>query len=70
VLALPIPAVGDAQCADFTLNTVETADFLAGFIKGFTGNDHKAEMETCFKDTDAFEMDVCAVVKALETKDN
>jgi hypothetical protein len=71
VLALPLPSLGDATCDGKTsLNTVELADFIAGFIKGFTGNDHKAEMETCFKDTDAFEMDVCSIIKAISTKDN
>merc|ERR1712156_438168 len=59
-----------ADCGEFTLNTVEVADFLAGFVHGFSGNDHKTEMETCFKDTDAFEMDVCSIVKAIMTKDN
>jgi hypothetical protein len=63
--------IKDTLCYDdFTLNTVEVADFLAGFVHGFTGNDHKAYFETCFKDTDAFEVDVCNVVKGIASKDN
>jgi hypothetical protein len=73
-IALPVEASfgygASADCGDFTLNTVEVADFLSGFVHGFSGNDHKAEMETCFKDTDAFELDVCSIVKAIITKDN
>lgn len=70
-IALPLPSeLGNADCGDFTLSTVEVADFIAGFIDGFTGHDHKAYMETCFKDTDAFETDVCTLVADLKTKDN
>jgi hypothetical protein len=71
-IALPVEASygASADCGDFTLNSVEVADFLSGFVHGFSGNDHKTEMETCFKDTDAFEMDVCSIVKAIITKDN
>ena len=35
----------------FELNTIEVADFLAGFVHGFTGQDHKAYFESCIKDT-------------------
>ena len=53
-LALPMPSsIGaSAKCADFDLNTSEVADFIAGFIKGFTDKDHKTELEACFADTD------------------
>lgn len=51
-LALPVPAdykLGNSvSCGNFSLNTVEIADFLAGFMAGFTGHDDKAYMETCF----------------------
>ena len=71
-IALPVPAsLGDTKCYDgFTLTTVEVADFLSGFIHGFTGNDHKAYFETCFHDTDAFEVDVCTAVRDFASKDN
>jgi hypothetical protein len=46
------------------------ADMLAGFVAGFTGNDHKAYFETCMKDSDAFEMDICNAVNDFRTKDN
>lgn len=54
-LALPLPSLSQVQCADFPMSTVEIADFIGGFIEGFTGNNHKTELEGCFKDTDAFE---------------
>ena len=52
-LALPVPAdykLGNTvKCNDsFSLNTTEIADFIAGFMAGFTGHDDKAYMETCF----------------------
>jgi hypothetical protein len=51
-LALPVPAdykLGNTvSCGNFSLNTVEIADFLAGFMAGFTGHDDKTYMETCF----------------------
>ena len=42
-IALPVPkSVGAVDCYEgFQLNTVEVADFLAGFVHGFTGKDHK-----------------------------
>jgi len=71
-LALPKPAsIGaSASCADFDLTTTEVADFIAGFIKGFTNNDHKTDLEGCFADTDAFEADICTFVADFRTKDN
>jgi hypothetical protein len=51
-LALPVPAdykLGNTvSCGKFSLNTVEIADFIAGFMAGFTGHDDKTYMETCF----------------------
>ena len=55
---------------DFKLNTIEVADFLAGFVHGFTGNDHKAYFEQCFKDNQGFENDICEVAYDFSTKDN
>ena len=69
-------AVGPIQTADYTVGTLDCqlsdakdADFLAGFIAEFTGNDHKAYFETCFKDSDAFKADICTAVNAFATKD-
>ena len=75
-LALPVPSaedlemVGDKDCGDFTINTTVLADYLAGFFNGFTGNDDKAAMETCFHDNDSFETDVCDFVADFRTKEN
>ena len=75
-LALPVPTaedlemVGDKDCGDFTINTTVLADYLAGFFNGFTGNDDKAAMETCFHDNDSFESDVCEFVADFRTKEN
>ena len=55
---------------DCQLNTVEVADFLAGFVYGFTGNNWQSYFETCFKDTPAFETDVCTAVNDFATKEN
>ena len=52
------------------LTSIEVADFAAGMIHGFTGNDHKAYFETCFHDTVAFETDICTAVADFATKDN
>ena len=71
-MALPVQSgeLGDVECADFKLSTTIIADYLAGFMHGFTGHDDKAEMETCFADDDAFETDVCEFVADFRTKDN
>ena len=73
-IALPVQSeeleLGDVSCADFTLSTKIIADYLSGFMHGFTGHDNKAEMEACFADTDAFETDVCEFVADFRTKDN
>ena len=71
-IALPVQSgeLGDVECADFKLSTTIIADYLAGFMHGFTGHDNKAEMETCFADDDAFETDVCEFVADFRTKDN
>merc|ERR1712151_1315133 len=71
--ALPLPALEvsdpDPTCMA-TLNSKADADFLAGFIANFTGNDHKDYLETCFKDTDQFRTDICSAVSDFATKDN
>ena len=59
--------VRDIEC---NLNTTEVADFLAGFVYGFTGNNWQSYFETCFKDTPAFEADVCTAINDFATKDN
>ena len=71
-IALPVPSgeLGDVKCADFELSTIIIADYIAGFMHGFTGNDNKAAMEACFQDNDGFETDVCEVVADFRTKDN
>ena len=48
-------AYGDTDCGDFTLSTTEIADFLAGFVYGFTGENYQTYFESCFTDTPAFE---------------
>jgi len=55
---------------DCTLNAKEEADFLAGFIFGFTGHDQKAYLESCYHDTPQFETDICNAVNDFSTKDN
>jgi hypothetical protein len=52
------------------MSTVEVADFIGGFMEGFTGHNNKADLETCFHDTDAFEQDICTFVADFRTKDN
>jgi len=52
------------------LTTPIIADILAGFVMGFTGKDDRVDLEACFKDTDAFEQDMCDVADAFATKDN
>ena len=72
-IALPIAGaeqLGDTKCADFTLSTTIIADYLAGFMEGFTGNNNKAAMEACFADSPDFETDVCEFVADFRTKDN
>ena len=67
-LVLPVEsALEDIEC---DLNTTEVADFLAGFVYGFTGNNWQSYFETCFKDTPAFEADVCTAVNDFATKEN
>jgi len=72
ILIGPVQSGLDASvnCGDFSLDTVEVADFLAGFVNGFTGHDDQAYLETCFKDTDSFEQAICTAVTDIETKDN
>lgn len=71
LLALPKPpSYQTIKCADFDLNTTEVADFIAGFMEGFTGNNKKTGVEQCFKDTDPFEQDICDIVADIRTKDN
>ena len=70
-LALPVQTLGGVKEDCLALmNTTTAADFLAGFIYGFTGNDHKAYFETCFKDNSGFEADICEVAYDFSTKDN
>ena len=71
-IALPVAGaeLGDTKCADFTLSTTIIADYLAGFMAGFTGNNNKEAMEACFADSPEFEADVCEFVADFRTKDN
>merc|ERR1711933_16816 len=66
--ALPLP--GLAVGFDCELNDKVEADYLAGFIKSFTGNDHSATLETCFKPSAKFTADMCTAANAFATKDN
>ena len=58
------------DCGDFTLNTTEIADFLAGFVAGFTGDDYQTYFESCVQDTQEFESSICTAVNDFMTKDN
>lgn len=58
---------GDIEC---NLTTTEVADFLAGFVYGFTGDNWQSYFETCFHDTPAFEASVCTAINDIATKDN
>ena len=70
-LALPVMTLeGVKEDCLSLMNTTTAADFLAGFIYGFTGNDHKAYFEQCFKDNQGFENDICEVAYDFSTKDN
>lgn len=73
-ILLPVPAELEDDplpCPKgFDLTTLEVADFVAGFMFGFTGHDDKADMEQCFKDTPEFRTDMCNVYANLVTKDN
>merc|ERR1712151_46899 len=65
--ALPLPGLSTIDCE---LNDTVEADYLAGFIKSFTGNDHSAYLETCFKPSAKFTADMCTAANAFATKDN
>ena len=39
----------------FEMSTTIVADFVAGFIQGFTEHDDKADLEKCFADSPEFE---------------
>ena len=45
------PLATSVNCGTFSLNTTEIADFLAGFVAGFTGDDYQAYFESCVQDT-------------------
>jgi len=68
-MALPLPGleVGEFDCK---LTDKVEADYLAGFIKSFTGNDHSATLETCFTPSAKFSADMCTAANAFATKDN
>ena len=65
-----LDAYKDYTCSNFNLTTVEIADFLAGFVYGFTGDNYQTYFESCFKDTQAFEADICTIVADFASKDN
>jgi len=69
-LALPLPGLTSVGTFDCGLDNATMADYLAGFIQSFTGNDHKAELETCFTVSDTFSHDMCTAANAFATKDN
>ena len=41
-------------CSDLSLSNTISVDYLAGFMLGFTDNDHKTELQTCFNATPDF----------------
>ena len=65
-----LDAFKDYTCSNFNLTTVEIADFLAGFVYGFTGDNYQTYFESCFQDTQAFEADICTIVADFASKDN
>jgi len=54
----------------YVINSKDDAEFLAGFIESFTGNNHKDEMLSCYKDSDEWRTDICNAVADIATKDN
>ena len=55
--ALMTVAIGPIEEENFEVassssnsTSIATADFIAGFIKGMTGNDYQTEIESCFDD--------------------
>merc|ERR1712157_414461 len=71
-LALPVAPAEEVSVStiDCELTDAVEADYLAGFIKSFTGNDHSAYLETCFKPSAKFSADMCTAANAFATKDN
>ena len=49
------PLATSVDCGTFSLNSREIADFVSGFIAGFTGDDQEVYFEQCVHDTDDFE---------------
>ena len=69
-IALPLPSQFGVNCGDFTIDQKSMADYIAGFISGFTGHDDRTDMEACLKDDLSFQNDICSVVNNIRTKDN
>ena len=59
----------DVDCGSFKLSTVEIADFAAGFVSGFSGNNDKADFESCYHESATFDTDICTLVTDFESKD-
>ena len=49
------PLATSVNCGTFSLNSTEIADFVAGFVAGFTGDDYQTYFESCLQDTADFE---------------
>ena len=55
-------------CNDLSLSNTISVDYLAGFMLGFTDNDHKTELKTCFTATPDFQTNLCKSVAGLNIK--
>ena len=64
------PLATSVDCGTFSLNSKEIADFAAGFVAGFTGDDYQTYFESCIQDTQDFETTICTAVNDFMTKNN
>ena len=64
------PLAASVNCGTFSLNTTEIADFIAGFVAGFTGDDKQAYFEMCVRDMPDFDTKMCEAVNDFMTKDS
>ena len=62
--------LGDVNCGPFTLSTTQIADFIAGFVAGFSGHNDKYMIEACFMHDQSLEKDICNMVKDFESGDH
>ena len=68
--ALMTVAIGPIETSEVASSSKATADFVAGFIKGMTGNDYQTEIESCFDDEGLVTTDIQAGFKFLKKGDD